>query len=145
MSTLVIIVLVCCWNWIEFEKFQSFWKKMCVNLPNKWVKLHISTQILQENALFSGKNYTAGKIYTTAGRDKFQVWVLRAYFIFELCRKIWGVEILSCGYLILVVLGPRGICIFPDREIGWKSNGGEGGRLFRHLILPYLSLIQIKN
>ena len=61
MSTLVIIVLVYCWNWIEFEKFQSFWKKMCVNLPNKWVKLHISTQILHENALFSGKIYIVGK------------------------------------------------------------------------------------
>ena len=40
-------------------------------------KFHICTQILQGNALFSGKDFTAGKKnYTTAsrdGREKFQV------------------------------------------------------------------------
>ena len=65
MSTLVIIVLVCCWNWIKFEKFQLFWKKKCVNLPNKWVKLinllNIFYANFARNAFFSGKNYTTGK------------------------------------------------------------------------------------
>ena len=37
---------------------------MCANLPNKGVKLHTSTLILQEHALFSGKIYTAGKFFT---------------------------------------------------------------------------------
>ena len=37
-------------------------------------KFQKSTQILQGNVMFSGKIHTAGKeIYTTAGRDKFQV------------------------------------------------------------------------
>ena len=43
-------------------------------------KFHICTQILQGNALFSGKDFTAGKKnYTTAsrdGREKFQVYPL---------------------------------------------------------------------
>ena len=35
---------------------------------------YISTQILQENALFSGKNlHNWRKFYTTAGRDKSQL------------------------------------------------------------------------
>ena len=49
---------------------------MC-KLTKSIEKFHISAQIRQGNALFSEKNYTAGKkIHTTAGcdgRDKFQV------------------------------------------------------------------------
>ena len=37
MSTLVIIVLVCCWNWIDLKTSNVWEKKICFNLPNKWV------------------------------------------------------------------------------------------------------------
>ena len=69
MSALVILVLFFAENEMhKYVSFNSFGKSMCKH--TKYMsKFHISTQILQENALFSGKITQLETIYTTAGRD----------------------------------------------------------------------------
>ena len=47
----------------KYVSFNSFGKSVC-KLTKYMSKFHISTQILQGNALFSGKNYTTGKNFT---------------------------------------------------------------------------------
>ena len=79
-------------------------------------KFHICTQMLQGNALFSGKNLHSWKqFYTSAGRDgrdKFQVWGLsitiltvRIYLLTQLCTQKN-----LCGRHLLIITwaGPFG-------------------------------------
>ena len=47
----------------KYVSFNSFGKSVC-KLTKYMSKFHIYTQILQGNALFSGKIYTAGNVFT---------------------------------------------------------------------------------
>ena len=49
---------------INVWKLNSFWKKVCEDLPIKWVNFIFLHKFSKGTALFSGKNYTDGKIFT---------------------------------------------------------------------------------